>query len=58
MFCRHAAWPKVADAVIEAEGGGIPAEDVMERLRKKMEGPRGEPAVWDTSLDRPLFPED
>jgi hypothetical protein len=40
------------------EGGGIPAEDVMERLRKAMEGPRAEPAVWDKSLDRPLFPED
>jgi hypothetical protein len=40
------------------EGGGVPAEDVMERLRKKIEGPRAEPAVWDKSLDRPLFPED
>lgn len=40
------------------EGGGTPAEEVMERLRKKMEGPRPEPAVWDTSLDRPLSPED
>ena len=40
------------------EGGGIPAEEVMAHLRKKMEGPRAEPAVWDKSLDRPLFPED
>ena len=40
------------------EGGGIPAEEVMARLRKKMEGPRAEPAVWDKALDRPLFPED
>jgi hypothetical protein len=40
------------------EGGGIPAEEVMERLRKAMEGPRAEPATWDKSLDRPLFPED
>ncbi len=40
------------------EGGGIPAEEVMARLRKKMEGPRAEPAVWDKSLDRPLFSED
>ena len=40
------------------EGRGIPAEDVIERLRKKMKGPRAEPAVWDKSLDRPLFPED
>jgi antitoxin ParD1/3/4 len=40
------------------EDGGIPAEEVMARLRKKMEGPRLEPAVWDKALDRPLFPED
>jgi hypothetical protein len=40
------------------EGGGIPAEEVMARLKKKLEGPRAEPAVWDKSLDRPLFPED
>jgi len=40
------------------EGGGIPAEEVMARLRKKMEGPRAEPTVWDKALDRPLFPED
>ena len=40
------------------EGGGIPAEEVMERLRKAMEEPRAEPAVWDKSLDRPLFSED
>jgi hypothetical protein len=39
------------------EGGGIPAEEVMERLRKAMEEPRVELAVWDKSLDRPLFPE-
>jgi len=38
--------------------GAVPAEDVMARLRKAMEGPRAEPAVWDKSLDRPLFPED
>jgi antitoxin ParD1/3/4 len=40
------------------EGGGMPTEEVMARLRKKLEGPRAEPAVWDKSLDRPLFPED
>ena len=40
------------------EDGGNPAEEVMERLRKEMEGPRAEPAVWDKSLDRPLSPED
>jgi antitoxin ParD1/3/4 len=40
------------------KGGGMPAEEVMTRLRKAMEGPQAEPAVWDTSLDRPLFPED
>jgi antitoxin ParD1/3/4 len=40
------------------EGGGIPAEEVMERVRNAMEGPRAEPVVWDQSLDRPLFPED
>jgi len=40
------------------EGGGNPAEEVMERPRKAMEEPRAEPAVWDKSLDRPLFPED
>jgi hypothetical protein len=28
------------------------------QLRKKMEEPRAEPAVWDKSLDRPLLPED
>jgi antitoxin ParD1/3/4 len=40
------------------EGGGIPAEEAMERLRKAMEEPRAEPAVWDKSFDSPLFPED
>jgi predicted transcriptional regulator len=40
------------------EGRGIPAEEVMERLRKTMEEPRAESAVWDKSFDRPLFPED
>lgn len=40
------------------EGGGIPAEKVIERLRQEMERPRPEPAVWDKSLDKPLFPED
>jgi antitoxin ParD1/3/4 len=40
------------------EGGGMPAEEVMARLRNATEGPRAEPAVWDTALDRPLFPED
>jgi antitoxin ParD1/3/4 len=40
------------------EGGGMPAEEVMARLRKGTEGPQAEPAVWDKSLDRPLFPED
>jgi antitoxin ParD1/3/4 len=39
------------------EGGGIPAEEVMERLRKAMEEPRAEPAVWDKSFDSPLLPE-
>ena len=40
------------------DGGGIPGEEVMARLRKEMEEPRPEPAVWDKSLDRPLFPEE
>jgi antitoxin ParD1/3/4 len=40
------------------QGRAMPAEDVFARLRKAMEGPRAEPAVWDKSLDRPLFPED
>jgi hypothetical protein len=40
------------------QGGGMPAEEVMTRLRNAMQGPQAEPAVWDTSLDRPLFPED
>jgi hypothetical protein len=40
------------------EGGGLPGEEVMARLRHEMEGPRPEPAVWDKALDRPLFPED
>ena len=40
------------------EGGGISAEKVMERLRQEMERPRPEPAVWDKSLDKPLFPDD
>jgi DNA-binding GntR family transcriptional regulator len=40
------------------QGGAMPAEDAMERLRREMKGPRAEPAVWDKSLDRPLFPED
>ncbi len=40
------------------EDGGMPAEEVMARLRKATEGPQAEPAVWDKSLDRPLFPED
>ena len=40
------------------EGGGIPAEQVMERLRQEMARPRPEPAVWDKSLDKPLFPDD
>lgn len=40
------------------EGASIPAEDVMARLRKAMEGPRAAPAVWDKSLDRPYFPDD
>jgi hypothetical protein len=34
------------------------AEEVMERLRKAMEEPRTEPAVWDKSLDRSLLSED
>ncbi len=41
-----------------AEGGGVPAEEVMARLRNSTEGPRAEPAVWDKALDRSLFPED
>jgi hypothetical protein len=52
----HRIIQKSLDSV--EEGGGIPAEDVMERLRKALEGPKAEPAVWDKSLDRPLFPED
>jgi hypothetical protein len=40
------------------EGGGILAEEVMTHLLDAMEGPRAEPAVWNASLDRPLFPED
>jgi hypothetical protein len=40
------------------QGGTMSAEDVMTRLRKTMEGLRVEPAMWDKSLDRPLFPED
>jgi antitoxin ParD1/3/4 len=40
------------------QGGAVPAGEVMARLRKAVQGPRAEPAVWDTSLDRPLFPED
>ena len=40
------------------EGGGIPGEEVMARLRQEMERPRPEPAVWDKALDRPLFPEE
>jgi antitoxin ParD1/3/4 len=48
----------IQKGIDSAEGGGMPAEDGMARLRKAMEGPRAEPAVWDTSLDRPLCPED
>lgn len=40
------------------QGGAVPAGEVMARLRKAVQGPRAEPAVWDKSLDRPLFPED
>jgi antitoxin ParD1/3/4 len=40
------------------EDGGMPAEEVMARLRNATEGPRAEPAVWDNALDRPLFPDD
>jgi antitoxin ParD1/3/4 len=40
------------------QGGAMPAEDVIVRLRKEIERSRAEPAVWDKSLDRPLFPED
>jgi len=40
------------------KGEGIPAEKVMERLRQEMARPRPEPAVWDKSLDKPLFPEE
>ena len=40
------------------KGEGIPAEKVMERLRQEMARPRPDPAVWDKSLDKPLFPED
>jgi len=40
------------------DGGGIPGEEVMARLRKEMEEPRPKPAVWDKSLDRPLCPEE
>jgi antitoxin ParD1/3/4 len=45
--------------VASAEGDrGMPAKEVLARLRNATEGPQAEPAVWDTSLDRPLFPED
>jgi antitoxin ParD1/3/4 len=45
--------------VASAEGdGGMPAKEVLARLRNATEGPQAEPAVWDTSLDRSLFPED
>ena len=54
-FLNRAIQKGIASA---EEGGGIPAEEVMERLRKAMEEPRAEPAVWDRSLDRSLFPED
>jgi antitoxin ParD1/3/4 len=40
------------------QGDVISGEEFMARLRKKREGPRPEPAVWDPSLDRPLFPDD
>jgi hypothetical protein len=40
------------------EDGRMPAEEVMARLRKVTEGPQAELAVWDTSLNRPLFPDD
>jgi antitoxin ParD1/3/4 len=40
------------------EDGGMPAEEVIARLRNATEGLRAEPAVWDKALDRPLFPED
>jgi antitoxin ParD1/3/4 len=40
------------------EDGGMPAKEVMARLRNATKGPRAEPAVWDKSLDRPLCPED
>jgi antitoxin ParD1/3/4 len=40
------------------EEGGMPAREVITRLRQVAEGPRAEPAVWDKALDRPLFPED
>jgi antitoxin ParD1/3/4 len=40
------------------EDGGMPAKEVMVRLRNATEGPQAEPAVWDNALDRPLCPED
>jgi antitoxin ParD1/3/4 len=57
---KQALLTKIMQKSIDSvgEGGGMPAEEVMARLRKKLEGPRAEPAVWDKSLDRPLFPED
>jgi antitoxin ParD1/3/4 len=35
----------------------ISGEEFMARLRKELQGPRPEPAVWDPSLDRPLIPD-
>ena len=57
---KQALLTKIMQKSIDSvgEGGGIPAEEVMARLKKKLEGPRAEPAVWDKSLDRPFFPED
>lgn len=57
---KQALLAKIMQKSIDSvgEGGGMPAEEVMARLKKKMEGPRAEPAVWDKSLDRPLCPTD
>jgi hypothetical protein len=51
---------RILQTRIEAaeQGRGMSGEDVMTRLRNDMAGPRAEPAVWDSALDRPLCPED
>lgn len=38
-------------------GKGIPHEDVIAELEQMQSRPSPEPAVWDRSMDRPLFEE-